>query len=101
MVRRARRRRGPPGRRCPRLAPLLVQEERAARSCYGSLLTSLRFFEEAGGVAAGDKLSSLDALANAVNTWITEFGSVLYSFYLVTRSEASKKQSKFWSYFEK
>ena len=42
------------------------RKERAARSVYGSLLSSLRFLEEAGDVPLAQKLSSLDALLKAV-----------------------------------
>ena len=42
------------------------REELAARSVYGSLLSSLRFLEEAGEVPLARKLSGLDALLNAV-----------------------------------
>ena len=42
------------------------REERAARSVYGSLLSSMRFLKEAGDVPVAQKLSSLDALLNAV-----------------------------------
>lgn len=37
------------------------------------------------------ELGNVFALANAVNTWVTELGSLMYSAYLVARTEAAYK----------
>ena len=64
------------------------RHERAARSVYGSLLSSLRFLEEAGEVPVARKLSSLDARLNAVKELETARAKQAQS-----EGEASKGQA--------